>query len=144
MKEILRYPKCFVCGEQNPSGLKAKFFEQDGAAVTEVVADSSFEGYKGIYHGGIISALLDEVMIKAILAQGIYAVTAEMTIRFRRPVAVGETLKFRGKIVSRRSRLFSTEGEVIGGDGTLCASATGKYVEAREDLRTRLVQSTEA
>ena len=144
MKEIIRYPKCFVCGEQNPSGLHAKFFEQDGSAVAEIVADSSFEGYKGIYHGGIISTLLDEVMIKAILAQGIYAVTAEMTIRFRRPVTIGEKLKFSGKVVSRRLRLFSTEGEVTGADGTICASATGKYVEAGEDLRSRLVQSTDA
>jgi len=144
MKEIIRYPNCFVCGEQNPSGLQAKFFEQDGLAVTEVVADSSFEGYKGIYHGGIISTLLDEVMIKAILAQGIYAVTAEMTIRYRRPVMIGERLKFRGRVVSRRLRLLSTEGEVIGADGTICASATGKYVEAGDDLRSQLIQSTEA
>jgi uncharacterized protein (TIGR00369 family) len=144
MKEIVRYPHCFVCGEQNPSGLQAKFFEHEGVATAEVVADSSFEGYKGIYHGGIISALLDEVMIKAVLAQGIYAVTAELTIRFHRPVTIGEKLKFRGKIVSRRLRLFSTKGEALGSDGTLCATATGKYVEAGKDLRPRLVQSTEA
>jgi len=143
MKEIVRYPHCFVCGEKNSSGLQAKFFERDGVAETEIVAEPSFEGYKGIYHGGIISALLDEVMIKAVLAQGIYAVTAEITVRYHRPVAIGEKLKFHGRIVSKRRRLFSTEGEVVGKDGTLCASATGKYVEAAEELKSRLVQSTE-
>jgi len=144
MKEIIRYPHCFVCGEHNPAGLRARFFEQNGEAVTEVVAAPTFEGYKDIYHGGVISALLDEVMIKAILARGIYAVTAEITVRYHRPVAIGEKLDFRGRILSKRRRLYETEGEVVGSDGGLCASATGKYVEAREDLRNRLVRSTES
>ena len=142
MKEIIRYPHCFVCGEHNPAGLQTKFFEHDGEAVAEVVADPSFEGYKGIYHGGILSALLDEVMIKAILARGIFAVTAEITVRYHRPVAIGEKLKFRGRIVSQRRRLFETEGEVLGSDGSLCAGAIGKYVEARDNLKDRLVRST--
>ena len=75
MKEVAKYPHCFVCGDQNVHGLKAKFFFDGEKAFTEVTADGSFEGYRGIYHGGIIATLLDEVMIKAILAQPVTAVT---------------------------------------------------------------------
>ena len=144
MKEIVRYSHCFVCGEQNNSGLKARFFEENGEAITELAADRAFEGYQGIYHGGIISTLLDEIMIKAILAQGFYVVTAEMTVRYHRPVAIGEKMRFRGRITSRRGRLFNAEGEVVGSDGTPCASATGKYVEAKASLRSKLIGSIES
>jgi uncharacterized protein (TIGR00369 family) len=143
MKEIVRYRHCFVCGDQNQTGLRAKFFDTQGQAVTELVADSAFEGYRGIYHGGVLTALLDEVMIKAILSRGIYAVTAELTVRFRHPVSVGERIRLAGRVVRSRGRVFATEGEAVGGDGTVFATAKGSYVEARDALKSRLVQSVE-
>ncbi|MEW5795614.1 MAG: PaaI family thioesterase [Candidatus Zixiibacteriota bacterium] len=141
MKEIIRYGGCFVCGDQNKFGLQAKFFDNNGEAVTDVVASPAFEGYYGIYHGGVLASLLDEVMIKAILARGVFAVTAEMTVRFRRPVSIGEKLKITGRIVSRKGRVYATEGTAAGSDGTVFATAIGTYLEAREDLKSRLVRS---
>jgi uncharacterized protein (TIGR00369 family) len=143
MKEILKYSRCFVCGDQNPHGLKARFFEDDGGAVTELVADAAFEGYHGLYHGGVLASLLDEVMIKAVLARGVFAVTAEMTIRYKKPVPTGTRLKLVGKITATRGRVYTTSGEAIGRDGTLFATSAGTYLEAREDLKNRLVTSVE-
>ena len=141
MKEIVRYPHCFVCGDQNEQGLKAKFFYDDEEAFCEIVATESFEGYRGIYHGGVLSALLDEVMVKTILANDRYAVTAEMTIRFHVPVRVGDRLKFRGRINRKKGRVFLTEGSVTTDGGEVVASATGKYVEADLSLKDQLMQS---
>jgi uncharacterized protein (TIGR00369 family) len=141
MQEIIRYPNCFVCGENNSHGLKARFFWNGKEAVTEVTATEAFEGYRGIFHGGVIGSLLDEVMIKAILAQGIFVVTAEMTVRFHEPARVGEKLTFVGKIKHQRGRVWVTEGTACRADGTVIASSTGKYVEAREDLREELTRS---
>lgn len=142
MKEVVKYHKCFVCGDQNVAGLKARFFFDGHAATTEIVADESFEGYRGIYHGGIIATLLDEVMIKALLARGIYAVTAELTVKFKRPVRTGDRVLFSGREVSStRDRIFVTEGQAVGNDGILYAQATGKYVAAGPELRKELEQS---
>ena len=141
MKEIVRYSRCFVCGDQNTSGLQAKFFEDGGQAITELVAAPGFEGYHGIFHGGVLASLLDEVMIKAILSRGVFAVTAEITVRFRHPVSIGEKLRITGKIVSQRGRIYTTEGAAVGSDGTVFATAAGTYLEAREDLKSRLVRS---
>lgn len=143
MKEIAKYSRCFVCGDQNQHGLQARFFDDAGQAVTEVVSEAAFEGYKGIYHGGVIATLLDEVMIKAILAQGILAVTAEITVRYRRPVKTGEKLRFVGRIVRNRGRVYLTEGEAFGDDTTIYATAKGRYVEVSEDLRSCLAESIE-
>jgi uncharacterized protein (TIGR00369 family) len=138
MREIPKYSGCFVCGDQNEIGLKA-VFEYDGSvARTKVTARRMFEGYKDIFHGGILSTLLDEVMIKAILAEDILAVTAELTVKFKAPVPIGETLTFTGQITERRRRLFLTEGEAVGRDGTIYATATGKYIEARPELGAQL------
>lgn len=141
MKEVARYSHCFVCGDQNPFGLKARFFYDGQKVVTTVQATEQFEGYRGIYHGGVIATLLDEVMIKSILATDRYAVTAEMTVRFVRPVRVGDTLNFVGRVVGHKGKLFLTEGEVRDEAGEIYATATGKYVEARDDLRQDLMKS---
>ncbi|HOP07358.1 MAG TPA: PaaI family thioesterase [candidate division Zixibacteria bacterium] len=141
MKEVLKYSRCFVCGDLNEFGLKARFFFDGEKAFTEIEADRMYEGYAGIYHGGVLSALLDEVMIKAILADEIYAVTAEMTVRFLAPVRTGDHLIITGRVVKRKGRMFFTEGEVRGSDDQVYATASGKYLEARPDLRQELEKS---
>lgn len=143
MKEIVKYPHCFVCGDQNDHGLNAKFFYDGEKAVTELIADKSFEGYRGVYHGGIIAALLDEVMIKAILAQDVIAVTVELSVRYLVPVRIGDKLTFTGRILRTKGRLYVTEGEVRGDDSTIYATADGKYIEARADLKATLEESIE-
>ena len=141
MEEIVRYRNCFVCGDENEHGLQAKFYFDGEKAVSELDALDRFEGYKGVYHGGIISTMLDEVMIKAILAQGIFAVTAEMTVRYHKSIETGARLRFVGRVTESRGRMYLTEGEVRSGDGVLYASAVGKYLEARPEMRDKLMES---
>ncbi len=143
MKEILKYSGCFVCGDRNPCGLKARFHYDGEKAVTSITATEAFEGYRGIYHGGLISTLLDEVMIKAILAVDRYAVTAEMTVRFLSVVDIGDHVTLTGTVVRRKGRVFFTEGQATKDSGELVATATGKYVEADADLAKILRQSVE-
>lgn len=140
MDEIVKYSGCFVCGDQNPIGLKARFHYDGEKAISEVVADQRYEGYRSIFHGGIISTMLDEVMIKAILAEDIYAVTAELTVRFMAPVHTGDRLAFTGWVTRRKGRMYFTEGEVRV-DDQVVAGATGKYLEARQGMQKLLKES---
>lgn len=143
MKEVPKYPNCFVCGDQNETGLKARFYFDGEKAFTEVTASAQFEGYMGIYHGGVISSLLDEVMIKSILARGKYVVTVELTVRYLAPVNVGDRIIFSGRLVKTRGRVNFTSGEACGDDGRVFATATAKYVEADDEMRRRLMKSAE-
>lgn len=141
MKEILKYSNCFICGDRNSHGLHARFYFDGEKATTEVEASSSFEGYRGIYHGGVISSLLDEVMIKAILAREIYAVTAELTIRFVTPVRVGDRIKLTGWVTGTKGKLYFAQGEATGQDGRVYATASAKYIRARDDFEQELMNS---
>ncbi len=141
MKEVRKYAGCFVCGEKNIHGLQARFYYDGDAAFTEITTSGDHEGYRDISHGGIIACVLDEVMIKAILARDIFAVTAEMTVRFRKPIRTGAELRFTGRVTGNRGRVFITEGRVRGADGEVYAEATGKYVRADAALEQQLMKS---
>ena len=142
MKEVVKYANCFVCGDKNDHGLRARFFFDGREAFCEITATEDKEGYQGIFHGGIISTLLDEVMIKAILAADVYVVTAEMNIRFFKPVMVGDKVRFTGRVVRNKGRVYFTEGEAADLTGDLYATATGKYIEAGGDLKDTIRDST--
>ncbi len=120
---------CFGCGAANPHGLHLSFTpEADGvrAAFTPLLVH---QGYEHVVHGGIISTLLDEAMAWAVAAAGIWAVTGEMQVRFRRPLHVGETVILHGTITDMRTRATSAAGQVIReADGQAIATATALFV----------------
>lgn len=141
MEEIAKYSGCFVCGDKNHIGLNARFYFDGETAYTELTADKKYEGYFEVFHGGITSTLLDEVMIKALLAKNIYAMTVELTVRFKKAVYIGQKLRFSGCMEKNQGRLYITRGEVTTEDGSVVATATGKYIEARKEMRDQLVKS---
>jgi len=143
MREIAKYSGCFVCGDDNAVGLGAKFYfdETTRTAVCDITADESYAGYKHIFHGGITATLLDEIMIKALLAEDIFVVTAEMAVRFKRPVFTGDRLRFEGRSVGRKGVLYLTEGRAVNDKGETVATANGKYVRPATDLAAKLMES---
>ena len=143
MKEIAKYSGCFVCGQQNEIGLRARFFWDGEKAVTDIKAEEIYAGYKNIFHGGIVATMLDEIMIKALLAEDIFAVTAEMTVRFKRPVYTGDELHFEGWKTGNKGVVYFTEGKTVNQDGEVVAEATGKYVKPKSELSKKLLDSLE-
>lgn len=127
--EIDRY--CFVCGPENPQGLRAVFECSDGRAATTYVVRSEHQGYTGISHGGILAALLDEAMVYAAVTLGRWVATAELTIRYGKPVPTGEALTVRAEVVRHERRLVECRAEICSGEGNVLASATGKLLQGR-------------
>jgi acyl-coenzyme A thioesterase PaaI-like protein len=144
MELIKRYSNCFVCGDKNQCGLKVDFFDEQGLAKAEYQASSVFEGYKDVLHGGIISALLDEVMIKAVLAKNILAVTASIEIKFKQPVRIGEKLFLEGKIIEDKGRIIFTEGKVFKEDQSIAALGFARYIKADQKMKLLLSESLES
>ncbi len=141
--EVINYKGCFVCGQDNPVGLKLDFFfdPKSQKARTEFISSRQYEGYRDIIHGGIVSAVLDEVMIKAILNKEILVVTSKLDVRFIRPAFVGEKLRAEGWVTGRKGKAFFTEGQVINERGQVVAKANGIYLKAEKELAGLLKNS---
>ncbi len=103
---------CFICGDHNPIGLHAVFTTdpEKGRAETRVRIPEHFQGWQGIVHGGILSALLDEICAQACMARGLQVVTSEMRLRYRKPVPTGTEITVIGEIVRDRRRLIDVRG----------------------------------
>lgn len=119
---------CFVCGALNSGGLKLTFSEngETGEVISKAVFSNRFQGWKGVLHGGIISTVLDEVMIKAADRRGFKCVTAELNVRFKKPAYTNTQYFIRGKVVEVKKRLVFTKGVIAGPDDEILASAEGK------------------
>jgi len=143
MELIRRYSNCFVCGDRNESGLKVDFFYDQGVAKAEFIADERFQGYKDILHGGIISSLLDEVMIKAVIAKDLLVVTAEIEVKFLKPVRIGERLFLEGKVIKEKEKIFVAEGKAWNSKGERVATGKGKFFKVKEEMQEDLKESLE-
>ncbi len=122
---------CFVCGLDNPSGLHAHFYQvDDNTCVGRFLPDESHQGYPGRVHGGIISAMLDETLGRAVWGDAkTWGVTAELHVRYKAPVPLGEVLTVVGRITFEKRRYFEAKGELITTDGTVAVKAEGKFVK---------------
>ncbi len=121
---------CFACGHTNPIGMRLEIELGDGTARTSWTVGDDFVGWTDKAHGGILATLLDEVMCWAPSSDDAWAVTAEMSIRYRSPAAPGERLTASGRVVTRRRRIYEVEGTIHGADGRLVAEGRGTYLGA--------------
>jgi uncharacterized protein (TIGR00369 family) len=132
---------CFACGQLNPGGLRLDFEVSRDRAEARYTALERHQGYDGLLHGGVVTALLDEAMGWAIFHQGIWGVTAKISVTFRRPVTIGEDLRVVGEIVRDRGRMIETRGTVAYADsGAILAEADGTFLRMPEVRRRQLEQ----
>lgn len=129
MKQLRDNQRCYVCGKKNPIGLAVDFeIDKDARSIRAVFTPSpSHQGYEGIVHGGILSALLDEAMAKLAFSLGIPAVTAEITVKFKTPAAPGEDLNIYGRLLDQTHRLIQAEAKIERGS-VVIAEAKGKLL----------------
>jgi uncharacterized protein (TIGR00369 family) len=123
---------CFVCGTDNPLSLHAQFLElSDGRLCAEFTATDAHQSYPGRVHGGVISAILDETIGRAVqVAQPeTFGVTLELNVRFRKPIPLNVPLRVIAEITKRSGRLFVGEGKLLLQDGSVAADATARYYE---------------
>ena len=123
---------CFGCGKDNHDGLHGAFYSmEDGKAVAFFHPSDRFQSYPQRLHGGITATMLDETLGRAILVlePDCWAVTAELRIRYKKPVPVNTSLMIVAEVTENNRRLFRCDGELILPDGEVAATARGVYVK---------------
>ncbi len=138
---------CLVCGVENALGLHARFYElDDGELLGVFTPRDEHQSYPGRLHGGVASTMLDETVGRAILVRqpGAWGVTAELTLRFRRPVPLKGELRCVARITRDTRRLFEGSGELLLADGTVAVEARGKYLKmSLEDIAAEGMDESE-
>ena len=101
---------CFGCAARTTPSASASSFavEGDGAArevVTDFTPTERYQGPPGIMHGGLVTALADEVAAWTVIAAtGKFGFTAEIACKLRKPVRVGTPVTGRGRVVKAGER----------------------------------------
>ena len=123
---------CMVCGVDNKFSLGSRFYElESGEIAVTFRAEDWHQSYPGRVHGGVAAAVLDELIGRAIsiVEPGTWGVTVELSVKYKKPVPVETGLKAIARVTKNSSRLFEGVGELFLPDGTVAASAWGKYMK---------------
>ena len=124
---------CLICGLKNRFGLKAAFYETDkNELVTLFTPVQEHQGYPGRLHGGIAAAVLDEAIGRNInlgRKEQVWGVTLEFTIKFKKPIPLEVELKAVTRLSNENQRIFEGTGEILLPDGTIAATAKGRYLK---------------
>lgn len=120
---------CVVCGGTNERGLRLRYSPADGGWVQAVLdCDGSLGGYGGRIHGGVIAGALDGAMTHCLFAQGRTAVTAELVVKYKHPVAIGRPATVRARLERDLAPLYLLQAELVQ-DGVVKAAASAKFME---------------
>ncbi|MBE7086883.1 MAG: PaaI family thioesterase [Clostridiales bacterium] len=123
---------CIICGMDNDSGLKAQFYNlEDGSVGCLMQYGFYHQSFPERVHGGMISALLDELIGRAlwVTEPNVYGVTTTLNVKFRKPVPYGTPLKARAVLNFNSPRGFSGVGYVYDMSGNLLAEGEAKYLK---------------
>lgn len=107
----------------------------EGTAVVEMTATEDMANHSGFVHGGMISALADSAMGRALrtLKPGVTrAMSFDLKLNFINAAKVGESLRATGRVIHAGRRTAVTECTVEGKDGRLVATASGTFAVTRE------------
>ena len=120
---------CFGCSPINPNGLGMEFYAMDNAIASWIVVGEQYCGWHGVVHGGIIAAMLDEIMGRgAFYLLKRLVMTKSIVLDFLKPVATGKEIRVEGRVrdgADERNAVM--EGVLYNHQGQPAARATGHF-----------------
>ena len=131
---------CFVCGLENPFGLKLRFYETaQGEVLVEHTVPDQYQGYPGVVHGGVVAAMLDEAAGRVYMggqAEGTtrFMYTARLEVRYRKNVPVGQPLRVVGRAGKDKGRTATATSAIYSADGELLAEAEALLVDVPGEI----------
>ena len=133
MKKQPNSRMCFICGLENPVGLKLKIYElEPGVIQTTFTAPEPFQSYPGILHGGIVATILDEISGRAHMgdpSQPRFMYTAKLEVKYRKNVPIGKPLRIVGKAGKTKGRMAEGWAGIYDEDDALLAECNSLLID---------------
>lgn len=130
---------CFGCGPANPEGLKIQSYPRGDEVVASFRPQKKYEAFPGVLNGGIVGALLDchsnwtaawYLMQQSGESLPPCTVTAEYTIKLRRPTPTDGLLELSAKVKSASKDRATIEAKLMA-NGKICATCEGIFVAVK-------------
>ncbi len=138
MKKQPNSRMCFICGLENPVGLKLKIYEvEPGMIETTYIAPEQYQSYPGILHGGIVATILDEISGRAHMgdpSQPRFMYTAKLEVKYRKNVPIGKPLRILGKAGKTKGRMAESWAGIYDEAGSLLAECNSLLIDIPPDV----------
>jgi uncharacterized protein (TIGR00369 family) len=130
---------CFLCGIENDMSLKMTWYEDHNEQQVRatVIVPEHFNGYPGVVHGGIVTAILDETSGRAVMLKSgkdALMVALKLEVTFRRPTPTDTPLTVTGWVIKQRESRAEVAGEIRLPDGTLAAECKAIVVRPPREI----------
>jgi acyl-coenzyme A thioesterase PaaI-like protein len=113
-QEMFSFDERPISGTASPYGLDMRIVRDGDEVVAHVTLRSAHEGAPGRSHGGIVSALFDDVFGFILTIHQQPGFTGELTIRYERGVPLHQPLECRVRLDGRDGRKLFMTGELSG------------------------------
>jgi acyl-coenzyme A thioesterase PaaI-like protein len=135
----------WVSGTRNPHGLRLEYRlerdpERGAVIVTDWTPSEDHVGFPGVTHGGLIAAVLDDVMGRNAVLRRRWVVTARMEVRYRAAAPLGVPLRFEAWATRHRRMSMHAEARAVLPDGTVVAESSGTFLPLTPQLEREMVK----
>ena len=125
---------CFICGMDNPIGLKAQFYNmEDGSVMTPFIVRKEHQSFPERVHGGLAATMIDELGLRAMWAKDqseeSFGVTMSLSVKYRKPVPYDEELFARGIVVKETPKFVTIVSEIYDRAGELLVNGEAVYIK---------------
>lgn len=125
---------CMICGLDNEYGVNAPFYNmEDGSVMSVFQYKWQHQSYPGRVHGGLITAMLDEMGLRSLwakeLSEATFGVTLSLDTKYRKPIPYETDLIGRGIVVKETSKFLITDASIMDMRGAVLANGMIKYIK---------------
>jgi uncharacterized protein (TIGR00369 family) len=136
-------PWCFCCGQENPIGLKLRFWKETETMIsTGLTIPEYWSGWGKIMHGGFHSVLLDEItswVAFGLLNESSF-LTRKIQVQYHKPVYVGQYVHVIGELVEVNEKSIAARGEIRDENDMLISEAMSTMIRIRPVNMMRYIQ----
>jgi acyl-coenzyme A thioesterase PaaI-like protein len=114
-------------GSMNPMAPPVTFEYQERSVTGTVRFHEGYQGPPACVHGGVVAALLDDVLGRTRHLTGRNCVTGTLNVTYKRPTPLNADLTVHARITEILERKFLVSGEILH-EGQVTASAEAVFV----------------
>lgn len=145
-EEMISFDDRPISGRSSPHGLDVRVVRDGDEVVAHLRLGAAHEGAPGRAHGGIVSALFDDIYGFLLTIHGAPAFTGELSVRYQVGVPLHRPLECRVRLAERDGRKLYMTGELTGDgtDGSRVEYATSKatFISFDPEMWASLARTT--